>query len=98
MTKASVNKAYCSFKPWFFDHYRILNNYITACTPLTTLKILSLGRKMMDKLSEEMVEEILDKLTIEEKMVFRLVSRKFHSDLKEKIKYDTSICSNWIIE
>ena len=53
---------------------------------------------MMDKLSEEMVEEILDKLTIEEKMVFRLVSRKFHSDLKEKIKYDTSICSNWIIE
>ena len=32
----------------------------------------------MDKLSEEMVEEILDKLTIEEKMVFRLVSRKFY--------------------
>ena len=60
------------------DHYMILNNDIAACTPLTTLEILSVGRKMMDKLPEEMVEEILDKLSIEEKMVFRLVSRKFY--------------------
>ena len=58
-------------------HYRILNNYITACTPLTTLEILSVGRKMMDGLPEEMVEEILDKLTLEELMAFRVVSRQF---------------------
>ena len=31
----------------------------------------------MDKLPEEMVEEILDKLTLEELMAFRVVSRQF---------------------